>query len=243
MYENMIIHPLAKIFPVMNEATFESLKNDIGQNGQREPVVFWRGYLIDGRNRWKACDELGIDVNFREASPNENPLSLVISLNINRRHMTNAQRAMAAAKLANLAIGRRSAKWQQGVSVEDAARLMSCSPRMVSRAKFILENGVPLLSQQVDEGKMSLSRAERIARQYHMNMQVGIITGEANASFKDVKRRYAAAVTDHDWIEVFLHSPCREDLLFELLASLSKTERMQASNWLWIQEERARNED
>ena len=60
------IHEVCAIFPMMNPDEFAGLKADIKTNGQREPVWTHQGKIIDGRNRLKACQELGITPRYRE---------------------------------------------------------------------------------------------------------------------------------------------------------------------------------
>jgi len=54
------IHPAATIFPMMDEASFTALKNDIEKNGLEKCITFYEGKVLDGRNRLRACQELGI---------------------------------------------------------------------------------------------------------------------------------------------------------------------------------------
>jgi len=53
-------HPAASIFPMMSDADIEALVADIRTNGQREPIITTEGMILDGRNRARACEMLGI---------------------------------------------------------------------------------------------------------------------------------------------------------------------------------------
>ena len=58
----MNVHPFAEIFPLIEGAEFDALVADIKASGVREPIWIWHqdGSVIDGRNRCRACQQLGI---------------------------------------------------------------------------------------------------------------------------------------------------------------------------------------
>lgn len=54
------IHDVAKDNPMMSENAFKGLLSSIQEIGQQEPIKVWRGKVVDGRNRLKALETLGI---------------------------------------------------------------------------------------------------------------------------------------------------------------------------------------
>lgn len=59
-------HPAADLFPMMTDDEYTELVESIRTHGQREPVwVDEQGRILDGRNRARACDQLGIPYNWR----------------------------------------------------------------------------------------------------------------------------------------------------------------------------------
>mgnify|MGYP003340424101 CR=1 FL=1 len=91
----MQYHEIANIFPLIQGDEFKELCEDIRRNGVREPIVLYEGKILDGRNRYRACKEIGLTapaINFE----GEDPLGYVISLNVHRRHLRSDQRAAAA---------------------------------------------------------------------------------------------------------------------------------------------------
>ena len=76
-----------------------------GKGLAREPIVLFEGAILDGRNRYRACMAAGVDPRFEIYDGND-PLAYVISLNLKRRHLDESQRAMVAAKIANIGGGR-----------------------------------------------------------------------------------------------------------------------------------------
>ena len=94
----MRFHPVAAIFPMMLEFEFRELKDDILKNGLIEPIWTYQDKIIDGRNRYKACKELGIKPIFKKYANNNGStlVDFVISLNLKRRHLNASQKAMSA---------------------------------------------------------------------------------------------------------------------------------------------------
>lgn len=92
-------HEVASIFPLMEGEDFEAFKEDIGKNGLREPIWTYKGKIIDGRNRYRACKAASVEPEFREWDGRGDIAALVMSLNVHRRHLSQSQRSMAAARL------------------------------------------------------------------------------------------------------------------------------------------------
>ena len=58
---DILFHPLADIFPLLEGDAFDELVADIKANGLREKMDLYEGKIIDGRNRHRALQRLGID--------------------------------------------------------------------------------------------------------------------------------------------------------------------------------------
>jgi len=83
-------HPAADAFPMMDAGRFAEVKADIAEKGQLEPITLCEGMILDGRNRHKACVELGIEPGFREWPGN--PWHFAWSMNGQRRDLAELQR-------------------------------------------------------------------------------------------------------------------------------------------------------
>lgn len=92
-------HPAADIFPLMSDDELDALAADIKANGLLHPIIVQNGVLIDGRNRRMACLAVGIEPEMHELGHGVDPRAYILSANINRRHLSKGQRAMAVAMM------------------------------------------------------------------------------------------------------------------------------------------------
>jgi ParB-like chromosome segregation protein Spo0J len=163
------IHAVAHLFPPMSEAQYAALRDDIQENGQREPITLWRGQIIDGSHRARACQELNREPMVREWSGDESALiGYVVSLNLHRRHLNESQRAMVAAKITRDNVERQAARSPIGVldgkvSQDEASRILNVSQMSITRARAVKARGIPELVEAVEAGDVSVARAAAVA--------------------------------------------------------------------------------
>lgn len=176
------IHPLANLIPPMTEQEYLGLREDIRQHGQIEAIWVVDDRIIDGRHRYKACQELGVEPIVCEYTGDTSEASLVafvISTNQHRRHLSSSQLAVLALevakilnpagekrKMANLKGSTESVnlrfREQKGKSSEQAAKLVGTSPSMVEKAKHI-EKTAPDLIEPIKKGEITVNRATELA--------------------------------------------------------------------------------
>jgi N6-adenosine-specific RNA methylase IME4 len=157
-------HPAADCFPMLSGEDYQQLKASIEEVGLLEPVVIDDDDLIvDGRNRAKACTELGRDFDVENIAEHtdEDPISFVIAKNLARRHMTPGERAVAADKMARLPRGVKKTDAPGGASQADASDLMRVSRRTTQRVAALREAGRDDLYDAVGEGRMTPAAAAR----------------------------------------------------------------------------------
>jgi N6-adenosine-specific RNA methylase IME4 len=158
-------HPLADILPLIEGREYETLRDDIHANGLIEPIWLYQGKILDGRNRYCACCEIGIEPRFREYVGND-PAGFVVSLNLARRHLDESQRAMVAAKLATMKEGRPSKTGSiELVSQERAADLLNVGRESVKRARVVWDSGHTGLIELVRQAEVAVSAAASVAKE------------------------------------------------------------------------------
>jgi ParB-like chromosome segregation protein Spo0J len=163
-FPKLEFHPIANIFPMLDEQSpgFLALVEDIKERGLDESIVLYEGKILDGRNRYRACELAGRIPRTRDY-PGRDPVGFVLAANLHRRHLNEAQRALVAAKLANLELGAN--QQSEGVSIDIAAELLNISRSSVARAKVILTKGDPSLVEAVQQGEVSLAAGAEQAQE------------------------------------------------------------------------------
>lgn len=164
-------HPYAKLFPMLSDEELEALADDIRANGLRHAIVVDADdRIIDGRNRYRACQMAGVEPTITAMDLDDREtLAFVISTNLKRRHLSESQRADIAARIANLKPNQRkgtAANLQRSepvVTQAEAAEMLNVSPRSVAAAKKVHDKGSPELQVAVSSGDVKVSRAAKIA--------------------------------------------------------------------------------
>jgi hypothetical protein len=75
------------------------LARDIKRQGQLEPIILHEGLILDGRNRYRACQIAGVNPrtgDFGTLSTERSPEEFVVSRNLRRRHLSLGQKAAIA---------------------------------------------------------------------------------------------------------------------------------------------------
>ena len=184
-------HPLAQIFPLIEGAVFDELVADIKAHGVREPIWIYDGQILDGRNRYRASAIAGVDCPMREYQGND-PAAFVVSFNLKRRHLNESQRAMVAAKLANLQHGQRKDRVEGSIDLSTASVMVNVSEPSIKRARAVQREAVPELIAAVEQGHIAVSIAAKAAAlpaENQREIAKRAIAGEANAARKVVKQK------------------------------------------------------
>jgi hypothetical protein len=177
----MDFHPYSEIFPLIEGAALDELSADIKEHGLREDIWLYEGKILDGRNRFLACEKAKVRPVYRKYLGKE-PLSFVVSLNMQRRHLTHSQRAMAAARIATLRHGtnqhtskhvdiserpKNSAEevvhtaWAAS-SQSAVAESLGVSTDSVQRARKVVDSGSKALQRAVETGEISVKKAAAV---------------------------------------------------------------------------------
>jgi len=167
------IHQFAAEFPLMEGDEYEQFKDRM-RRGQQSPVIMLNGELLDGRNRLKACRELGIKTMAVEYRGEKTDEQLITDLNIHRRHLTASQRAAYGLRL--LPLHEKEAKERKKAGVADHSEIIrsgravdlagaqvGVSGRYVEAANKIAQSSPELLPKLIS-GELTVPEAKKQIR-------------------------------------------------------------------------------
>ncbi|ETR75899.1 hypothetical protein X566_20005 [Afipia sp. P52-10] len=255
---SLIYHPIADAFPLIDGDDFLSLVEDVREYGVRKPIDLFEGKILDGRNRYRALawlvstgevlgdgwghragqalseDALEPDnIWFRPFNPaiDGKPVDYVASLNLRRRDLTLAQRALASAKLGRLGWGGdRSKPSREGLSTERRAEIAGVGRATVERAEIVVDRGIEELHAAVSQNSIPVKVAAEIAMQPVEKQQAiiaelprdatGRLTPEAKKALaplvkemraeKQAEKRKARDAREQQLAEKILAAPTRQ---------------------------------
>lgn len=140
------VHPHAAKFPMLSADDFESLCDSIARGGMRHAILIdQHGQLLDGRNRLRACQELGIEPRF-EVVVTDDPEDEINAANVETKPLSTGQRAMARALALVAQEKRKDGRWEDG-SAQSVGR-KTAESEALRRCGYILDRN-PMLANEV----------------------------------------------------------------------------------------------
>jgi len=171
---------------MLTNGEYQRLKDDIAKHGLIQPIVLHEGKVLDGRNRYRACRELGVQPRFVNYDGQQSPVEYAWSINAARRHQTPSQLAAVAAEMlpmleeearkrqeaALLAHGRGREKGSAsceadpfehndeayGKSAQKAAEITGSSRSSVGRAAYVKKHD-PAMFARIKSGEITANAA------------------------------------------------------------------------------------
>ena len=123
---------------MMGAKELDALTNDIRRNGLRQPITTYEGRILDGRNRYAACQKAGRALRF-ETYRGSDPLGYVMSANLQRRHLKALQKAILACDLIPGLKAEAKARQRQGrKKVSDPGKTCEKAAKLVgSNSQYV----------------------------------------------------------------------------------------------------------
>lgn len=162
-------HPLSAAFPAMQADEYQALHDSIMEIGVQNPITLLDGMVIDGWHRYTVANELDMDCPVVELG-DVDPRDFVLAQNKARRHVTQAQLAMATtAVYAWKPVGSNQHANRVGTecppkSNAELADAAGVSEKTIKQAKAVQTKAAPEVVEAVKRGEIGLPKAAAIAK-------------------------------------------------------------------------------
>jgi ParB-like nuclease domain len=103
-YGSYKVHPVAELFPLLEGEEFDGLAADFEAHGLLQPIGLDpdKKTLVDGRNRFLACQSVGVKPVFKVLGSDYDEdmiMDYIASANVHRRHLSIGQLGAIAVEL------------------------------------------------------------------------------------------------------------------------------------------------
>ena len=156
------LHPACAQWPKLSQKELGELAEDIKRQGQLEDITLMPdGSLLDGSNRWDACELASVQPRTVTYEGND-PVGFSISKNKQRRHLDSNRLAMIMARLHHLARGTNQYQTKMDPvgngthnSVTELSKQSGVSESTIGFAKRVVKEAAPHIVQMVDNGEVT----------------------------------------------------------------------------------------
>lgn len=165
------------LIPPLSAEEYEQLEKNIIADGCRDPLVTWRGTLIDGHNRYEICEANGITFKTTEQDfdDREAVKIWIIENQFGRRNLPNYTRAKLALELKPLYAAKAkknqvrtsenrvcqiSDKQEQPVDTKkELAKVAGVSHDTIAKVEAIEKKAAPEVKKALASGEVSINQA------------------------------------------------------------------------------------
>jgi DNA modification methylase len=166
-----------KLIPALTGEEFKQLEANILSEGIRDPLVLWKGYLVDGHNRYAIASEHGLEyktVNKDFKDSNEVKEWMILN-QFGRRNLSNYQRSVLALQLEEVfsvkakenqaiqfkgsSLIQKSEEVKPIVAIKEVAKVANVSHDTIAKVKKIEAVATPEVKAQLSTGELSINQA------------------------------------------------------------------------------------
>ena len=215
-----------KLIPALTGEEFKQLEVNILSEGIRDPLVLWKGYLVDGHNRYAIATEHGLDyktVNKDFKDCNEVKEWMILN-QFGRRNLSNYQRSVLALQLEEVFSSKAKEKQKEaGGSVpqksaeapietrQELAKVANVSHDTIAKVKKIEAVATPEVKAQLSTGELSINQAyQEIKKEEKKEIQVEkkkeyeqriatVSVNEFKVNIFDTREKYRVIYADPPW--------------------------------------------
>ena len=168
------------LIPALSVEEYAQLEANILEEGIREPIITWNGYIIDGHNRFSIAQRFDLEykTTSKYFSSEESVKEWMILNQFGRRNLSNYQRSVLALELEE--VFSKKAKENQGKR-NDIKQISAESKPIETRNE---------LSKVASVSHDTISKVKKIQEKAPEEVKAKLATGEVsiNAAYKEIKK-------------------------------------------------------
>jgi len=168
------------LIPALSVEEYAQLEANILEEGIREPIITWNGYIIDGHNRFSIAQRFDLEykTTSKYFSSEESVKEWMILNQFGRRNLSNYQRSVLALELEEVFSKKAKKKQKEGGG---AVPQKSAKPPIETRNE---------LSKVASVSHDTISKVKKIQEKAPQEVKAKLATGEVsiNAAYKEIKK-------------------------------------------------------
>ena len=170
-----------KLIPALSAEEYAQLEANILEEGIREPIITWNGFIIDGHNRYDIAQRFSLECKSTSMHFN-NEIDVIIWMVLNqfgRRNLSNYQRSVLALELEE--VFSKKAKEKERIR-KTTSQKSDESLQEVSTKKE--------LSKVASVSHDTIAKVKKIQAKAPEEVKAKLATGEVsiNAAYKEIKK-------------------------------------------------------
>ena len=173
---------LMNLIPALSVEEYAQLEANILEEGIREPIITWNGYIIDGHNRFSIAQRFDLEykTTSKYFSSEESVKEWMILNQFGRRNLSNYQRSVLALELEE--VFSKKAKEKELERKTTFAKSQKSSMQTLNTNKE--------LSNISGIGQQTIARVKKIQEKAPEEVKAKLATGEVsiNAAYKEIKK-------------------------------------------------------
>lgn len=175
-----ILQQFKELIPPLTNEEYKQLEANCLDEGIREPILTWNGYIIDGHNRYNIAQEwnLEFETESKSFSSEDEVKEWMILNQFGRRNLSNYQRSVLALQLED--VFRAKAKEKQ----KEAGGAL---PQISAKAPIETRKE---LSKVAAVSHDTIAKVKKIQEKAPEEIKAKLATGEVsiNAAYKEIKK-------------------------------------------------------
>lgn len=163
-----------KLIPPLTAEEFTQLENNCLDEGIRDAIITWNGYIIDGHNRYEIVKRWGIEYKTIEKhfDSEQDVIEWMILNQFGRRNLSNYQRSVLALQLEEVFRAKAKEKQKEaGGAVrqisdkavvdtkKELAKIADVSHDTIAKVKVIEQKAAPEIKEKLSTGELSINQA------------------------------------------------------------------------------------